>query len=627
MATFTNRYKGICQTCKCKVAPEAGFVIGEKGNWTCYCSNCVPERKGVATGTGRRELTADGRVVTPFERANLDLYRAMPGAWWDGDGDKCWKVSLELGDRARLLELADRLKLDVAPELRNYERSRRAKAASHAGLYPFQVDGVDWLARGTHRLLADEMGLGKTVETLCALPEQAACLCVVPASLKYNWENECKKWRPNLKPVVLSGRNSFRFPAPGEVVIINYDILPDWLKPQLDHPEAKFWEVNMDHIPAETKDACRNIVLVVDEAHQVKNYKTARSRKINGLARLCGRVWALTGTPLENRPLDLWGILSALQMAEPVFGTFLKFIEKMNGKKKFIGYHRPKFIGYEFGRPQPIVPELMRRVMLQRKRQEVLPDLPDKVYTTIVCPLPTELQTRMDDLWNEWGELIDEQKELPPFEEFSTIRAQLAASRIPILEELVEDHEEQEVPLVIFSAHVEPVRYIGSRDGWAFIDGSVSARRRQQIVEDFQAGRLKGVALTMRAGGVGLTLTHAWKVIEDDLDWVPSVNQQSEDRVCRIGQVAPHCEIVRLVSDHVLDQHVMELIDWKMGIIRAALEDQIEADADRVEEETETEAEFDERMRRAVALVEGYEDPDADENGWPPIMADDAIPF
>jgi len=608
------------------VEVREGYCHGEPGDWHTYCRGCVPVKIGAATGNGRRELTASGQVFTPYEADNLDLYRAMPGARWDGTA-KCWQVSLQLGDRARLLELADRLSLTVAPELRQYEQSSRAKQATRDGLYRFQVDGVDWLTRGIKRLLGDEMGLGKTVEALVALPDNAACLCIVPASLKYNWEKECKKWRPDLTPVVLSGRNSFRFPAAGEVVIINYDILPTWLQPRKKHPDAKAWEVMMDHIPAETKAACQSIILIVDECHKVKNYKAGRSKKVNGLARLCGKVWGLSGTPLENRPLDLWGVLSSLCMERTVFGTFPKFIEKMNGQKKFIGYRRTKFVGYEFGTPKPIVPELMRRVMLQRKRAEVLPDLPDKTYTTVTVPLPNRLRSHMDDLWNEWGEMITNQRELPPFEEFSTIRADLAESRIEAAEEMVEDHEEQDVPLVVFSAHVAPVRRIGSREGWAYIDGSVSPARRQQIVDDFQAGRLKGVAVTIRAGGVGLTLTRAWKAIFIDMDWAPPLNQQAEDRICRIGQLAKRCEIVRLVSDHVLDQHVLRLIAWKMGIIHAALEKEIEATEQPTTQE-ETDDEFEERMRRAVALVEGYEDPTAkEETDWLPIERDDAIPF
>jgi len=485
----------------------------------------------------------------------------MPGARWDRDS-RCWRVSLDIGDRARLLELAGRLKLDVAPELRQVTQSTQAERASREGLYPFQVTGVDWLSKRKQALLGDEMGLGKTVEVLAALPEKAAVLVVTPANVKWNWAAECRKWRPDLTPVVLRGQNSFRWPQPGELIIVNYDILPAWLEPQ----QVKAGEMQCAEVRIEqaVRDTARDVILIVDEAHWAKNSKTARAKKVSALAQLCGRVWGLTGTPLENRPPDLWGTLRSLGMAQEVFRNWTHFVDLFCGKRRRYG-------GYEWGKPKEIVPELLRRVMLRRRRTDVLPELPEKTYSTVVCDLNGELRARLDGLWDKW------QKELtagvlPRFEEFSEVRAQLAADRITVLENVVAECEEQDVPVVVFSAHVEPVRVAGRRDGWAYIDGSTPDAERQRIVEQFQGGQLKGVALSIRAGGVGLTLTRAWKAVFVDLDWTPAANMQAEDRLCRIGQENPHVEIVHIVSDHPLDQRVMELLTAKTTIIEAAVE-------------------------------------------------------
>ena len=113
---------------------------------------------------------------------------------------------------------------------------------------------------------------------------------------------------------------------------------------------------------------------------------------------------------------------------------------------------------------------------------------------------------------------------------------------------------------------------LGSREGWAFIDGSTSAADREQIVEKFQNGKLRGIALSIRAAGVGLTLTRAWKAAFVDLDWTPAGNAQAEDRLCRIGQTHEHVEIVHMVSDHPLDQRVMELLVDKSRMIDGAIE-------------------------------------------------------
>jgi SNF2 family DNA or RNA helicase len=284
-----------------------------------------------------------------------------------------------------------------------------------------------------------------------------------------------------------------------------------------------------------------------------------------------------------------------------------------------------KWGGYDFGQPDPIVPELLRRVMLRRLRVDVLPDLPTKTYHTIKVDLPGKLAKKMDALWDEWGDLIQNDKELPPFEEFSSIRAALAESRIPALLELVEDHEEQEVPLVVFSAHIAPCEALSQRPGWEMITGSTPSKKRQEIVQRFQAGELKGLALTIRAGGVGLTLTRAWKAIFVDLDWVPSWNNQAEDRICRIGQLANCIEIVRMVSDHVLDLHVLKLIAWKITIIQGAIEKLIQTKPKQAD--VESDAEFEARMAAAAAAMDGLGDDESESDEWPAIVTYDDVPF
>lgn len=559
-----NKYDGPCCNCGCDVpscGKDQGFAVKTDGSWKRYCKVCSPAKVQID-----RKLDKNGCIYMPFDRSALDLLRSIPGAWFDRSA-VCWRVSLKEGDRARLLEIADALDIEVAPELRTIQLSEQSKLAAENGLYPFQVQGVDWLSKGSLRLLGDDMGLGKTIQTIMALPksENCAALAIVPAGVKYNWKKELEKWRPDLNVSIISSEKNFRLPAFGEVVIANYENLPEYLEPQKISPSSKSWEVMVKWPTTLMRDHAKNITLIVDEAQRVKNYKTKRSKRVKGLAMSVKNVWALTGTPLENRPEDLYGILESLQMQMKVFGGWSKFVGYMNGNKNRWG-------GYEWGRPSSIVPELLRRVMLRRKREDVLPDLPSKTVSYYKVGLPKELKTHMDDLWTKYGSTIKE-KNLPPFEEFSGIRAKLAASRIDSLIELVEEHEEDNVPLVVFSAHLEPLNTLAERDGWKKITGDISAKERQVIVDEFQSGKLKGVAVSIKAGGVGITLTRAWKAIFVDLDWVPGANQQAEDRICRIGQESNKIEIVRMVSDHSLDLHVLELIAWKMSIIQNAVED------------------------------------------------------
>lgn len=615
MAVIKNKYQGTCNNpaCKLHVPVGEGYVQKINNRWVTWCNQCVPERIAAAPVSGpTRVLTADGKIITPYEPQNLPLIKSLPGARWNKE-EKFWTVSLDQADRQRLLEVADRIGLEVAPQLRNIVVTEESQNALHAGLYEFQVTGVNWMSKRDRALLGDDMGLGKTVQTLMALPSQAQALVIAPAGLKYNWRSEAEKWRPEFKVSVVNGRGNFRLPQPGEILIVNFDILPDWLTPpakqrgQQDYyKQVNAWREKLKSDYPEVA----NVTVVVDEAHNVKNYKAARSKKVKELCRMAKVVWGLTGTPLVNRPGDLYGVLESLNMAYDVFGPWTRFQRLFNA-------YQGRW-GLEWGTPEPVVPELLRRVMLRRRRAEVLPDLPTKTYTTLlVNDVDPKLRKQLDELWDEFGGMIEIGEELPPFEKFSEVREKLARSRVKQMLEYVENAEEQEVPLVVFSAHLAPMDALLGRPGWAVITGDTSPEKRHEIVQAFQAGRLKGVGVTIRAGGVGLTLTHAWKALFVDLDWTPAANTQAEDRICRIGQQSNKVEIVRMVSDHPLDLHVLNLLSLKMALIEAAVEKSVKGvvlPTRPVAQPTdETEEEFQARMARVQAAIEELEKKQAEE--------------
>lgn len=573
--TIRNKFAKLCATCSAKVDAYQGFACEvEKGNrkgWETYCSRCVPSQ----VKEDRAEVTAAGEVYFPYHPDSVILVKSLVGARFNKDG-KFWTVSTSPENLPRLLEVAAKLQLKVAEELKvqnivHKEEIKVNSTVDTTGLFPFQITGVEFLASKKACLLGDEMGTGKTVQTLAALPKDMGILVVCPASLKFNWRDEANKWRKDLTPVVLSGRGSFRFPTKGELVIVNYDILPQEIN---EYPE---------------------FVLVCDEVHLCKNYKAKRSKAITMLSKLASKVIGLTGTPITNRPFDLYGVLSSLSLDREVFGSWMNFMRLFNGTKNRWG-------GYDFGGVSPIVPELLRRVMLRRRREEVLPELPRKSYTTLtVNGISASLRKRMDEMYDEVASVLD-CDELPPFEMFSGLRAELAESRIDAMLEVVENHEEEGIPLVVFSAHRKPVDTLAEREGWATITGSTKPEERQNIVRKFQSGALRGIALTISAGGVGLTLTHAWKALFVDLDWTPANNSQAEDRICRIGQTKP-CEIVRMVSDHILDQHILKLLAEKIALFQNAIDNSVQA-VGISSVEGETEEQFLERMAKVQAELD-----------------------
>lgn len=629
-----NSYRGKCESCGAVVAVGAGFVYKDGGRWKTCCASAACGRKlGLLPADGEavappRTLTADGRVLMPYDPNAIGLLRAMPGARWNPDG-KFWSVSLKPSDRARVLELAAKLTLDVAPELQvalpvDPAVTSAVARAQATGLYAFQVRGVQWLAEREAALLADDMGCGKTAQILVALPANARAIVVVPGAVKYTWRDEAARWRPDLTVRVLDGRqadSSSLIPRhDGELVVLNFDILPDDLKlpPKPKGEKTKtHWHgtgatkraykaPRKPPIAPELAEQLRGVTLIVDEAHRCKNLKAARSEKVRELRKLCGaRRQFLTGTPLENRPLDLYGLLQVMGCERDVFGGWNGFTRDFNAYQETVD--RKGTTVWMFGSPRPEVPEKLRRVMLRRTKAEVLPDLPPKRHVTVSVECSdAELNKEMDALWDDYEDFLSVGSlKLPDFERFSILRAKLAASRIPALLGMVEDYEEQGVPLVVFSAHRKPIDELGKREGWLVITGDTA--NKQAVAAEFQTGKYKGIAVTIQAGGVGLTLTHASNAIFVDRDWNPASNNQAADRLHRIGQKAEGVLYKHLTCDHILERHVDQLLLHKMALIDGAVEKLLAAAPPRASFRAESDEELAARLAAREKAAEQAE--------------------
>lgn len=417
-------------------------------------------------------------------------------------------------------------------------------------LYPFQRVGSRFLRSRDAALCADEMGLGKTIQTLLALPPNRPVIVVCPASLKRNWLAEFRKWRPDYKAFVLD--EELVGTLPGYAMITSYGRVPD----------TNVW--GTDRAPFLSDET----LLVIDEIHYCKNDKAKRTRRIRKLVSQCSTVWGLTGTPILNQPVELWGILTALRLDAEVFGDFEGFASSFGGTR--VGRH------FEYGAPKAEVIKRLERVTIRRERRRVLPQLPDKTYQSISVPLPTKGARATIELLDTILEKLGRSaiEEMARAERVSgammEARAALARIKLPFALQYIETFENAHTPVVFFSAHKDPVVVMGQREGWEAITGDTPANDRQRIVQDFQDGKLKGIALTIRAGGVGFTLTRSAHAVFLDLDWTPSGNEQAEDRLARIGQKNA-VQIIRLVAEHELDEILEDVLSRKSGIIDATI--------------------------------------------------------
>jgi len=586
-----NRIPARCCVCQAQIAVGAGWSEVVEGRWTSKCQPCSGK---VETKPTVKVRMVDGQVTLTLDGfLGGDLFATfrtcIQGSRYNAadksnrlNAQDAPKVIKALVDAGFLVDVGTDVKatLMVTQEATKADRtaaSNRAELVDAAlkvrglSLYNFQRNGINWLAGRQSALLADDMGLGKTVQAITALPEGAPVLVVCPAVAKGVWSREIAKWRTDLRVTILEGRGSFRWPAPGEVVITNYDILPDSATP-----------------------APQGCVVIADEAHVLKGGKKAkRGARFQTLAASArtvgGRTWLLTATPLLNRPQEVWNILAAADLAHSAFGSWSRFVQVFNG-------YPGEWGGYTWGTPDAdAASECLRRVSLRRSKVEVLTDLPAKRLSFRTVDLAAQDVKALDAIVAKLGGIenvaaairsaIAGQNDALAFTEISRARAILAKAKIPAMMEVIESFEEQGEPLVVFSAHRAPIDMLASRPGWAVITGDTAPEARTSIENRFQNGELLGVACTIKAGGVAITLTRAANSLFIDREWTPALNEQSQDRIYRIGQNRGVC-CDHLVANHALDQRIADLLDEKSNIVDNSIQaSNVGADTNVVAEE------------------------------------------
>jgi len=311
------------------------------------------------------EVLTDGWPGKPA----LAKIKALPGRKWDADR-KIWWLPASPDGVAAAVALAAELCYVVGDDLLKQASDQARKedgvfAVQDAFIdddvaaWAFQRQGSKALARNDRYILGDDMGLGKTRQYQMALPKAKKCglLVICPASIKGVHEKELRKWRKDFKKItIISGRGNFRYPKTGECVIINFDILPKVVE-------------------LETMDVPADLIVVVDEAHNCKNYKALRTKRVTKIIERAWLAWLLTGTALQNRPGELWTILQVGGLIEKAGLTFGRFCALFGAKK---GQY-----GMVWGAPRPEIAEILKRVMLRREKGEVLQDLPEKVYSSV----------------------------------------------------------------------------------------------------------------------------------------------------------------------------------------------------------------------------------------------------
>jgi SNF2 family DNA or RNA helicase len=450
------------------------------------------------------------------------------------------------------------MEFEATPLVKRLTRPEFREAIKLAdGLYPHQIEGVAFLLGRRRTILADDMGLGKTRQSIVALRHAepgGPYLVVCPASVKLNWQREIAMVDAAVECRILYGKGDapLRKDFTGWA-IINYDMLGR----RVDELKRLSW--------------CG---LVFDEAHYLKNHHSQRSKHARSLTLVDGKgpvVHALTGTPLTNRPRDLFPLLQLVR--HPLGTSFLSFA------KRYCDAEHNGFGWVTDGASN--LGELtvqLHGIMMRRRKDEVL-DLPPKVRTWLDVPIPqgtaaAEFRDAVEALLLAKNSSTVGSGRIRLLAKLTKARQKIAIAKVPLSIDLIEGILDQGEKAIVFSCYDGPVQMLAEHfgDRCVKLTGATQAKGRQSLVDRFQqTDSVRLFVANIVAGGIGLNLTAARHVVFNDLDWVPANHWQAEDRAYRIGQTHT-VNVHYLVAKGTVDEFVQRVLETKAMLVNAVVE-------------------------------------------------------
>lgn len=470
-------------------------------------------------------------------------------------------------------------------------------------LFNHQKEGIRLLKEKNRAILADSMGLGKSRQAIVAAKESNASgiLIVCPASLKINWEREIKIVYPDAKVSIIDKKKEIDVNQ--EWTIINYDIL-----------EREIEKIE-DMVSKEKIDT-----LILDEAHYIKGdsirakaiiggrkkKKSGEIVKFDGISKKMNIVWCLSGTPILNRPIELFNILKAIN--HPLAQSKEKYAEKYCGRfwmyRIFDGYRRmtiPSSVYYQkFNRPgvkiecrwpddtgSSNLEELRDQIkdyMIRRKKEDVL-DLPEKIISTKEFEINDEWKKEYDnafdnyiefmrenpiDDWNEENVLMSRQ-----LVEVQKLKQVCSLAKVDTIVEDINEAVDQGEKVIVFSQYTETIKTLEVKLrnlGVRTLTGEDKMEVRQKAIDDFQNNdKIKIFISNIKAGGVGINLTKASIVMFADMEWSPEIHNQAMDRAHRIGQTGT-VNVYYYIAKGTIEEDIMEVLESKKEIMDQILE-------------------------------------------------------
>jgi SNF2 family DNA or RNA helicase len=532
------------------------------------------------TASGRFVKLPDGGWMQLDAAAVQSAQETMADLGLDGLSASAQKVALlhaaQLDD-ATLDRFGEHQARALRQRLANFTgvASTPLPASVQAEMRPYQKAGFDFLCHLTRLklggVLADDMGLGKTLQTLAWLTwsreqnpkKRKPALVICPASVLHNWRREANRFTPTLNVLVLesgSARHNLRKQIPQhDLIVTNYALL------RRDLEALRKFEFR---------------AIVLDEAQFIKNpaaQVTQSVKQLKGDQRL-----ALTGTPLENRLLDLWSIVDFIQSG--YLGSQTHFTETYEPRGEDAAWQQ------KIGRRR--LAARLRPLMLRRLKRQVAQDLPDRIEERRDCELGelqrklylAELRRSREKVMQTVAEKGVAKSKIHVLAALTRLRQicchpQLvgndsASGKTETLYELLEPLLAEGQKVLVFSQFVQMLQILERECQQRQMPTHIltgETKERQQVVNSFQEDTNAAVfLLSLRAAGTGLNLTTASYVVLYDPWWNPAVEAQAIDRSHRIGQTRT-VNAYRLIAPGTVEEKIWELQQRKAQTISDVL--------------------------------------------------------
>jgi SWI/SNF-related matrix-associated actin-dependent regulator 1 of chromatin subfamily A len=476
-------------------------------------------------------------------------------------------------------------------------------------LFKHQEEGIKILTGlnpgGGHSfLLADSMGLGKTIQAIVSSKKlYGGSLIVCPASLKINWQREISNVYPKDGTCILQKGGIFN--ESDNWFIVNYDMLGKLIE-EIKYliEQKKIKHIDLDEAHYIKGDSLRSKAIIGGR----KTKKDGDVAKFSGLVKLVDSITCLTGTPILNKPIELFNILKAI--GHPLAKSKERYAERYCGRfwmYRIWDGHRyytiPQKVFYaKFNKPGVKIVmrwpddsgathldelrEELKGWMIRRKKEDVL-DLPEKIISIKEFEIDKEwtkkyenafddyIQFRKDNPiegWNEENVLMSRQ-----LVEVQKLKQVCSLAKVDTIVEDIAEAVDQGEKVIVFSQYMKTIDAITDKMqelgiGVTVLTGDCDMVYRQASVDAFQNDpRVKVFVANIKAGGVGINLTAASIVMFADMDWSPEIHNQAMDRAHRIGQSGT-VNVYYYVAKGTIEEDIISLLEDKKNIAEQILD-------------------------------------------------------